>query len=218
MCHSVIEGRAVRSVSEAVKTPEKRRSSRRVVIAFVTGLLSLIGMRHAAADSGTGSQDPNYLVSASLTSSGADPNTAAPGDMVTAAFSVTNQSSVFRKTKVQLLVLSPTGLTLAGSMDVSLSPRQTQSQKFDFPVPQSLPAGAYAWTLKASDDTGATPGSQQPIPMAAALSPLVTGHPAPVNPEPPDPVGPPGKPGPVPAPPPVTGGATSSAMVTIVVV
>jgi hypothetical protein len=99
-------------------------------------------------------QNPELTVSASLTSNGPNPDVAAVGNTVTAAFSVTNKTFKFLKVNLRLVLTFPAGETIPLSVTIPLAPTQTLSPRVTITVPDFLPKGVYQLTTEASDANG----------------------------------------------------------------
>jgi len=122
-------------------------------IVLLIGVMELIGAP-AFATTATGTQNPELTVSASLSSDGPNPDVAAVGNAVTAAFSVTNNTFRFLRVNLRLVLTFPAGETIPLSVTIPLAPIQTLSPDVTFTVPDFLPKGLYQLTTEASDANG----------------------------------------------------------------
>jgi hypothetical protein len=137
-----------------------------VMLAGAT-VFALGGVSPVLATSDTGSENPNFTVTASLASRGTpNPDIAAVGDIVDTVVSIKNNKPWTLKPKLEevrlrIVLQTPSIDKLNVSIPLVLLPDQTLRLAFDFPVSALFPRGLYTLTLDAFDvnDPAAPPSS-----------------------------------------------------------
>ena len=137
-----------------------RFTLRLVTLAVLVGAVGLGGASFAIANTGSGSQNPDLTVTASLQSSGLDPELATVGDIVTAGSSLTNNTSSVQKADVSATIVAPDGtLAYASSRIVTLPRGKTSSVSYSLPVLSSYARGIYTLSISAANANGASSAS-----------------------------------------------------------
>ncbi len=138
-----------------------------VVMLAAATALTLGGMSPALATSGTGNENPNLTVTASLASRGTpNPDIAALGDVVDTIVSIKNNKHwtlppQVEKVRLRVVLQLPSADKINLSIPVLVLPEQTLRLAFDFPVSALFPRGLYTLTLDAFavDEPAAPPSS-----------------------------------------------------------
>jgi len=137
-----------------------RFTLRLVTLAVLVGAVGLGGASIAIANTGSGSQNPDLTVTASLQSSGFNPELATVGDSITAGSSLTNNTSSVQKADVSATIVAPDGTVMyAASRTVTLPRGKTSSVSYSLPVLPSYAPGTYTLTVSAANANGASSAS-----------------------------------------------------------
>jgi uncharacterized protein YfaS (alpha-2-macroglobulin family) len=137
-----------------------RFTLRLVTLVVLVGSVALGGAAIAIANTAMGSQNPDLTVTASLQSSGLNPEFATVGDTVTVGSSVTNNTSSVQKADVSATIVAPDGTVMyASSRTVTLPRDKTASVSYSLPVLASYAPGIYTLTVSAANATGASSAS-----------------------------------------------------------
>jgi hypothetical protein len=137
-----------------------RFTLRLVTFVSLVGAVVLAGASIAIANTVSGSQNPDLTVTASLQSSGLDPEQATVGDTVTIGSSLTNNSSGVLKSDVSAVITGPDGSVLYSKMrSVTLPRGKTSSVSYGLLVDSSYAPGVYTLTVSAADAAGASSAS-----------------------------------------------------------
>jgi hypothetical protein len=116
--------------------------------AAVMAVIAVVGGSAAFATSGNDATNGSILVTASLISSGANPDVATAGDTVIEAYSVTNLSTT-DKDLSRIFVNSdlPAGPHIAVDHLMNLGPGKTQSWSRPVKISSSTPSGVYTLSI-----------------------------------------------------------------------
>jgi hypothetical protein len=123
-----------------------RTSTFRKLAAFaVVGTIALVGSSAALADSCLNGQNSDLTVSASLASSGADPQIAGPADVITEQLSITNVSAI----KQTIRVITNSDWMFGHDFDhlLNLQPGASWSWAKPIHVSPLLSTGVYSVTV-----------------------------------------------------------------------
>jgi hypothetical protein len=138
----------------------KRKFSRhRAVLTVAIGLTGLIGARAALATTAPLTGYAGLTGYVSLTSNGENPDQATVGDVVTAAATVTNNTSKKQAVTITITVGLPNGGSYSYSERVVLRPGQTYSDSLNYPITADYPPGTYTLTVSAPDGIGTSSGT-----------------------------------------------------------
>ncbi|MCA1686904.1 MAG: hypothetical protein LC745_13235 [Planctomycetia bacterium] len=113
------------------------------------GLLPLLGVRSAVADSGTGNQYAALTVTASVS-----PDPATNGTTVAETQAVKNNTTRSLVVTVTDTVVDPNGGTTTQTKKVTLKAGQTTTKMFTYTVDPSYPRGTYNLNVSATDGVG----------------------------------------------------------------
>jgi hypothetical protein len=131
-----------------------------VAYAVLVGAVVLGGASFAAANTGSGSQNPDLTVTASFQSSGIDAERATLGDTVLAGSSLTNNTASVLKADVSAVIVGPNGAVMyQKSRSVTLPRGKTSSVSSSLPVLASYLPGVYTLTVSASNANGVSSAS-----------------------------------------------------------
>ena len=137
-----------------------RFTLRLVTLAVLVGAVGLGGASIAIANTGSGSQNSDLTVTASLQSSGLDLEQATVGDSITAGSSLTNNTSSVQKADVSGTIVAADGTVMyAASRIVTLPRGKTSSVSYSLPVLSSYAPGVYTLTVSAANANGASSAS-----------------------------------------------------------
>lgn len=142
---------------------------RPLVVVLVVGLLvvGVVGVSGSAlATTGTGTQNPDLTVTASLTneSGGEDgnPDTATAGESVTQSGSVTNNSSRGQpQVEMTLTLTDPSGDSMTKKRRTVLQPGETFSVSHTSQVTPSDEKGTYTLTVEATNRNATSSATAQ---------------------------------------------------------
>jgi hypothetical protein len=137
-----------------------RFTLRLVAFAALVGAVVLGGASFAAANMGSGTQNPDLTVTASAQSSGFDPERATVGDTVLMGSSLTNNTASMLKADVSAVIVGPDGAVMyANSRSVTLPKGKTSSVGHSLAVLASYLPGVYTLTVSASGAHGVSSAS-----------------------------------------------------------
>jgi len=136
-----------------------RFTLRLVTLVVLVGAVGLGGASIAIANTASGSQNSDLTVTASLQSSGLDPELATVGDSVTAGSSLANNTSSVQKADVSAAIIGPNGVMYENSRTVTLPRGKTSSVSYSLPVLSSYAPGIYTLTISAANANGASSAS-----------------------------------------------------------
>jgi hypothetical protein len=127
--------------------------ARTVAIAAV--ILSTLAVAQAAqADTGTGNQNPDLEVTATLVNAADGGDTAMAGDRVRAAASVRNATDRRQLIRITLALTPPGGETLRLSYPFLIGAQRTASVSLTLPILRFVPPGEYTLGVSASNANG----------------------------------------------------------------
>jgi uncharacterized protein (DUF58 family) len=118
-------------------------------IMAIAALAALLAVPAALADTQTGNQNPDLVVTVSLS-----PDTVAIGETATAVATVTNQSAARQSVSVTATLSGPGGVLLVRTERVSLKPGEAFSESASYTRDADDPAGTYSLTVEATSKTG----------------------------------------------------------------
>jgi hypothetical protein len=134
------------------------RYSMRFLAAAGAVVFMLVVAPGAQATTGTGAQNPDLEVVASLTNVGdgadGDADTAQAGELVTAAASVENTTDRRQLVWIAIALRPPGGETLTIRYPYIIGAGRTESVDLTFPILRFVPPGEYAFTLSATGRGG----------------------------------------------------------------
>jgi hypothetical protein len=126
-------------------------------IVFAVAVLSTFAVAQAAqATTGTGNQNPDLVVTASLTNAADGGDTASAGDLVTAAASVRNTTAERQTVRITVALTPPGGRTLRLSYPYWIGAGRTASVSLTFPILRFVPPGLYTLSVSAANANGAS--------------------------------------------------------------
>lgn len=119
--------------------------------------VALVGSSGALATTSTGNQNPELLATASLVSSGADPNVASAGDFVSARVSVKNISDHRQWVRVLFDGSFPSGSLPDLSGLVMVPAGRSVGLALPLPIFQWTPSGVYTISIGGLGDASLDP-------------------------------------------------------------
>lgn len=135
----------------------KTRFVQFLVIAAALAILSVASISSAFASTGSGTQNPDLTVVASLLSNGANPDVATNGNQITVNDSVKNNTAMQLHAHLSAKLMFPNGESIAlGPQQITFAAGQKETLTFSFTVNRFIPRGNYTVSISASDSKGAS--------------------------------------------------------------
>jgi hypothetical protein len=131
-----------------------RATGKKLTVLCAAGCLLATTALPAAADSGTGTQNPDLTVVVSLASSALDPDRATVGDQVTVTERVTNNTGAVQMPRVVETTKAPGEDPSSTTSRVRIAPHHSYRVTYSYRIAAGAPAGQQTLTVAATNGNG----------------------------------------------------------------